>query len=407
MRFSRVLFLCLLLTGFCRVAQAGEPCLLARHHRSVLEEKGISVSLASVEDFAANVKGGLQTKSTWLGLFDMGLTVETGKAGLWSDGKFYFHGANAHGHKKLSQELVGDLQGVDGLESPRVTRLIESWYEHSWQDLGLSVLGGVHDMNSEFAVSEIGCLFLNSGLGLTPSMDSNFTVSTYPNTALGTRMKWAPNERFSVMMAAYDGDPGDSTDHPHLPDFSWNGKGGTLSIAEAAWGYKLPVGENPPAGTLKAGFWHHSGNFDDVSSVDDNGDPLRHDDNYGGYGIVEQALWEETEDQGLSVFLLGGGAPDDRNTVDFHLGGGVNYTGLIPVRDKDQIGVAVSYASVSNKEREAEGLDHGETAIEGTYRFVVNDYVTAQPDFQYVINPGADLTIKNTTIAALRLEIIY
>ena len=158
---------------------------------------------------------------------------------------------------------------------------------------------------------------------------------------------------------------------------------------------------------MKGGFWYHSGNFDDVSSVDDNGSPVQYEANYGGYGIIDQMLWQESEGQGLSVFLTGGVAPKNRNTVDSHLGGGINYIGLIPGRDKDQIGFAVSHASISNKKREAEGIDSGETVLEGTYRFVLNDNITLQPDIQYIIDPSADPAVKNATVVAVRFEMIY
>jgi len=158
---------------------------------------------------------------------------------------------------------------------------------------------------------------------------------------------------------------------------------------------------------IKLGVWHHSKNFDDVASVDDNGDPIRHDDNYGGYGIIDQLIWREKEDQGLSVFFTGGGAPQDRNLVDFHAAGGLTYLGLIPKRDKDQAGIGVTYSSISGKMRKAQDLEGGETTVEGTYRIVINDNIALQPDFQYVINPGADRTLKNATVCSLRLEIIY
>ncbi|MDP2653165.1 MAG: carbohydrate porin [Candidatus Omnitrophota bacterium] len=404
-RFKAILG-CLVFLGLSSAAQAGETHLLWKE-RPLLEEEGISFNVISVEDFVSNVKGGQQTKSTWLGVLDMDMSVDTGKAGLWAGGQFYVRGVNVHGHKKPSGELVGDLQGVDGNESPRISRLQELWYQHSWQEDRLTLLGGVHDMNFEFAVSENGWLYMNSGFGLTPSIANNVAVPTYPYPALGVRVLFTLREGLSLRTGVYDGDPGDSTDHPGGPDFSWNGKGGTFVVSEAAFDYRIPWGRAGLPGTCKAGFWFHSRDIDDVSSVDDNGDPVRHRNDYGAYGIIDQMLWQEAEGQGLSAFLMGGGAPEDRNTVALHAAGGLNYTGLIPGRNQDRSGIAVTHASISGKKRKAEDLDEAETTVEGTYRIVFNDNVAVQPDIQYVMSPSADPALKNATVVMLRMEIVY
>ena len=143
------------------------------------------------------------------------------------------------------------------------------------------------------------------------------------------------------------------------------------------------------------------------SDVDGNGDAVLHDDNYGGYAVLDQMVWREKDDQGLSVFFMGGGAPQNRNTVQRHIAAGLNYTGLIPGRDADQAGVAFTSAYLSNKSRAASGKERGETTLEGTYRVQVNDNIAIQPDIQYVINPSGDRAIKNASVFTLRTEINF
>lgn len=379
---------------------------LWQKQRDMFEEKGICFNLVSTEDYITNLSGGNVRKDTWFGLLDFDMGLDTEKLGFWSGGNFFVYVSNVHGHKKPTGEYVGDMQGVNGNEAPRVSRLMELWYEQTLMSGRLSILGGIHDMNGEFVVSEYAGLFLNSAFGLTPTLANNVSVSSFPNPALGGRIKWTLSENLSILAGVYDGDPGDSSDHPHGPDTSWNGKGGTFAIGEVAWSYRFWQKDSLLC-VMKVGFWHHSDNFEDVAGLDENDMPVPHDDNYGGYGIFDQVLWQEKENQGLKAFFMAGGAPKNRNTIDMHLAWGITYTGLFPGRDEDDIGFAVTRASLSDKQKDAQGLESGETTLETTYRFVVNPQVSLQPDIQYVMDPSADPAIKNATVFSLRCEIAY
>lgn len=72
--------------------------------------------------------------------------------------------------------------------------------------------------------------------------------------------------------------------------------------------------------------------------------PLRHRGNYAIYAIADQMLWREegTNDHGLSFFVRAGGAPADRNVIEFYADGGPSYKGLIPGRGDDTLGLAVA-----------------------------------------------------------------
>ncbi|MGL5837021.1 MAG: carbohydrate porin, partial [Sphingorhabdus sp.] len=48
-----------------------------------------------------------------------------------------------------------------------------------------------------------------------------------------------------------------------------------------------------------------------------------------------------------------------------------------------------------------------EVAFELTYRAPVTDWLTLQPDAQYVLNPGATPGIRNALIFALRAEFAW
>jgi porin len=107
-----------------------------------------------------------------------------------------------------------------------------------------------------------------------------------------------------------------------------------------------------------------------------------------------------TNDQGLSGFARAGGAPNDRNLINFYADGGLLYKGLAPGRPDDKVGIAAAYARVSDNAR---GLDadigffsgnpfypvrSSEAVIELMYQAQLKPWWRLQPDLQYVINPG-------------------
>jgi porin len=202
----------------------------------------------------------------------------------------------------------------------------------------------------------------------------------------------------------------------------------------------------PLPGSVKFGSWLHTQNVDDVLSTDGDGNPLGHRNDYGFYWVIDQMLFrekkgqgpgaffsqllkirdpdydEEAEPRGLGTFFQFGTAPANRNTVSYYFGTGLNYTGLLPGRGQDVLGVAVANAFISGKLRESRDLTieafdpasedpapgelrANESALETTYRIHVNDYVSLQPDYQIVFNPSGEQNTKTAHVFTLRFEV--
>jgi porin len=92
------------------------------------------------------------------------------------------------------------------------------------------------------------------------------------------------------------------------------------------------------------------------------------------------------------------------------VGSGLVYTGLIAGRDKDEVGVAIMRADLSDAARRLAargGIAKGdaETTFETTYRFTVRDWLNIQPDVQYVIHPGGRLAVANAFVVGMRFAL--
>lgn len=380
-------------------------------YRTQLEANGLTFEFVNTLDLAKNFEGGIERDACAMDKFEMKLTLDTTKAGLWDDGTFFICGIGCYSDRLLSEKLVGDLQVASNIEAPEGMRLYEAWYEHRLLKEKLNILLGQHDLNSELLATEYGGLFLNSSFGIQAECAGAVPVSIFPQPALGLRLQFKPVNWFEFRTALYDGDPGDAAGHNrHGVKWRLSSEDGAMMVGEIA--FHLWQGENAAflPGALKLGAWRHTADLDDVREVDVNGDPVQHDENFGIYFIVDQALFREDrekDDQGLSLFWQLGGVPKDRNEVDFYLGAGLHYKGLIPTRDEDEFGIALAYAHISKDSRQVEERDRAETTIEVTYRAKVLPWLAIQPDLQFVFDPGAEPDVKDAVVGMLRIVIDF
>lgn len=179
-------------------------------------------------------------------------------------------------------------------------------------------------------------------------------------------------------------------------------------------------------GTYKLGGWYETGSFADqrygvlssgVSASLATGltvGPLEHHDDWGLYAIADQTLWRASgRERSLRAFLRIGGAPADRNLVSFYVDAGLGYTGLFAARPRDTLNLGIARAGVS---RYASALDHDrrlfgapgypirdyEAVIELTYVARLSSKWSLQPDLQYVIHPGGNVSDPNDPSHAIR-----
>jgi porin len=383
--------------------------LLDFRRRHTLEGKGLSLNLSYIADFVTNHSGGLKKNSdvdtsvSYLSNTDLIVELDTEKAGFWKGGTVHAHFFNHHGAEP-SLNKIGDLQIADNFESNKVTKVYEILYEHSFDLYGtyLSLLIGLHDLNSEFNISEYGLLFINSSFGFNNEISNNISVSNFPVAAPSIRIKWEPTENLYFMAEISDGDPGKNED-----GFNLKLSSSKVTFFELGYHFGDQEESRTMPGSYKLGCWYHTADFDDVRDSDENSDPLQHDGNYGLYFIADQMLIPGEGKKGLGAFFQIGGVPDDRNEVDFYVGGGIHYQGIIPTRENDILGLAVAHASISKDLRDVENRDSHETAVELTYRAQVLPWFAIQPGVQTIFNPSADSSLGNAVVSIVRFQINF
>jgi len=395
-----------------------EPGLLEREQltgdwggaRTRLDEAGLTFGLTTTGDMSTNPTGGLQRGHGFSGLLQFGLDLDLEKMAGWKGGAFHA-GAFLIGGHGLSGKFLGNLMPISNIESDPAGRLSEVYFTQTLFDGKLSIRLGQLLADSEFATSETAGLFVNSAFGW-PALHGIVLPGggpAYPVPAPGVRVAFKPDDAWTVQAGVYSGNPlGRNDKNKHGLTFPLNQ--GVFAIAEAAYTHDYGGGVT---GTYKLGGWYNSRRFDDVriatnglSFADPNADPdpLRHRGNFAFYGVIDQVLWKspdaETTGRSLAAFARVVVAPEkNRNHVDFYADAGITYTGLLPGRKNDIVGVAVAYAQVSSSLRQLDRdmitfsgdpqpVRSSELVIEASYQTQLAPWLKVQPFAQWIVRPG-------------------
>lgn len=357
-----------------------------------LEESGVTLESILTNDLVGVASGGKKRNIKVVGDYDLTATVDSEKAGLWSDGTFFFYFLGSYGGDP--SVMVGDYQWTSNIEAYSTAKLNEAWYDHKLLDGKASFLVGLHDMNSEFYTLDHAATLLNSSFGMGTDV-TQVISSIWSTTALGARLSITPTDNSYFLTAVYDGVPGDPK-HPHGTQIKFDSGDGVYWISELG----LHSAEGEPLYKLASGAWYQTTEFEDFAGHER--------DRNGGLYIIGEAtiLPEDDSARGLGVFFQVGLPKEDRNQIGRYVGAGLTYTGLIPCRDEDVLSIGVARAQNSGDFRELNlEAATAETAFELTYRVKVLPYLALQPDIQIVRNPGPDKMIQDAIIVGMRFEL--
>ena len=235
------------------------------------------------------------------------------------------------------------------------------------------------------------------GMGTDLSQSGTNGPSTFPSTSLALRVDAVLSDRVRVRVAVLDGVPND----PDRPGRM------LIHLGEADGAMFVGEGELTLGGVrLIAGGWtytaHESDHLDEALGRPDAG-RVR---NGGGY-LRGEAQVTGTRDRGLRGFVRLGLADEHANAFGALVSGGLMWRGLLPSRAGDETGIAVARAIAGHDQRAASRALHGradaaETAFELTHRFVLSDWLSVQPDVQYIVNPGLDPRLRDALVVGVR-----
>jgi porin len=153
----------------------------------------ISMEAFCIGDIVSNFSGGIKRGSSYLGLANFKLTINTEELRLWKGGKFLINAANNHGGNPTA-DLIGDFHTVSNIESEDIIYIHELWYSQTINNIHITV--GLQDLNTDYVSSGFGSIFINSTFGTPSTIADNVPSPIFPLTAIGISLK--KNDRLGI-----------------------------------------------------------------------------------------------------------------------------------------------------------------------------------------------------------------
>jgi len=375
------------------------------------EDPMLAFRLAYTGESWGNI-GGQDGPAMSLHNLDIDLTADLESLTGWRDATLFVYGLGNQGDSPSHR--VGDIQGLSNIDAPTTFKLYEMWLEQRFLQDRLSVRAGLYDLNSEFDAIETAGMFLNSSHGIGPDFSQSGLngPSIFPTTSLGLRLWTQPREAIYAQAVVLDGVSGD----PHNSSgthIKLDAEDGALITTEIGYSVGALDSEDGVQRRVAIGAWAYTAPFDDLLETDSRGQPVQHRALPGLYVLAEWKVFHESMApvQGLSLFARYGRADAHIYQIGQYLGVGALYTGLIPRRDSDQVGIAVAHIFNGEEYRRAQlqeggSTDLAEIAVELSYRLGLLSNLILRPDIQYIINPGTDPDMDNVLVVGARLELL-
>lgn len=368
--------------------------------RTNLYEHGITLDAALTQVFQGVATGGNDTNdTTYTGLLDTGLTLDTGKLQWWSGGLFVF---NAQTGFADSFPL-----GAGTVSPPNFTALyptpdkpdaflMEYYLMQALSKEIVVIVGRVNAVNfldrNRFA-NDPRNQFLNIALNNDPLFGAFVSFSTY-----GVLVSWQVTKHFSISPAVFD---------PNIQPGEWGAPPGGLfrdvgvgAEASLTWELAQDLG-----GAVRVDSIYVS---KDTVALDNPRLPvelllgLPLETKQGNWIValnVEQYLWKPSasggkqtvrnasldfQEPGLGVFARFSYTPDDRNAWNIFASAGVGGRGLIPGRLYDRLGFGFYWLKESGAlDNQPGNLLRDEWGLEAFYNVALTPWVQLTFDVQW------------------------
>jgi porin len=378
--------------------------------RKELQDKGISLTLYYNQQFQQNFRGGLDTHNghDLSGSYDLSLALDFGKMGLMEDAGFYMRLAKGTWSDGINPNKVGALSNVNADAGDDHPIFVNKWWLwKKFADKKVELRLGLLQTNKDlFDVSP----YANHEDKDFINRSSIRNVTIPHRNGIGAFVKVQPVEWFYSQAVVLD-----SQFRARRTGFdtAFHDQDWFVGMWETGVTPKWKSDKGPMPGNLRVGVW-----YDPIPKSlfrDTLGGRRERGTRTGdvGYYIgADQMVWKELADekdsQGLGVFARYGHAHSDANRINHYWSIGASYRGLVPERDHDVTGLAVSQSILSDRYGdEVHPRADRETAYELYYAYQATPWCIVSPHVQVIANPGGDKDDRDAVVGGLRVRIIF
>jgi len=413
----------------CALAHTGAAAAPGDHSsldwtgvRSALHDKGFDFSLGYVSETASNVRGGDRELWRYSDQWTLATTFDLQTLMGLDQAQFRITLTDRNGRSLSADANLGSLQEVQEIYGRgRSWRWTQFWYEQKYLGGALDWKVGRLTESEDFAA--FSCDFTN--LMFCGASPGNIVVNywyNWPVSQWATRLKASARGFGYVQLGAYEVNPSYLHSSMGLNLGEPSGATGVLVPVEFAW---LPRWRGGLEGSYKFGAWYNSSRTPDVVDntngeplVIEGGEPLMHKGAYGAYINFLQRLTAaplSTSRGGLRVFLNALYADRGTSRLDKQIAAGLFYSGPLPARPADAVGLAIGCTHVNSRIRSSERLQNsaglGPVALQGSeyvgeifYNLHLASWLDVHPNIQYVHQPGGIASTVDDVILGLKLS---
>jgi porin len=427
-----VVWMVILATAYCRGARAVEPSegLLGDWGglRTFLVNHGVDLELSYINEFASNVRGGANQKTADAEQIYFGGSLDLEHLFAVPGSKLVFSLTDRNGDSlsvKAKLNTLLEVQEIFG--EGNYVRLNQLYWDQQLFDRRVELKFG--RLTGTFDFMPFSCNFQNITFCATlPSHNVVAHWIAFPGST------WAGVARVNFKSDWYL-QAGVYEINPNFAEYKYRfafgtpfGGLGKRVVAEAGW---LPKSAGPDGG-YRLGAW-----YDDVGGNDlylntagqplvtGGGTPLQRHHESGFYAMAQQQVWTQkgSDTRGLSVFMNFVQTDHDITKIGQIAEVGLFWTGPLPARPQDDLGIAVGRVQVNPRVTDGEVLYNAQVApllglppqpvqraeypTEIYYSLNVTPAVTLRPNVQFIHAPGGVSDSANLLVLGLHLSVKF
>ena len=391
------------------------------------KDKGIEFSGTYTTDLAGNPVGGMEQGFTYTDNIAFGAKLDLEKLIGWNGATFTIAATDRNG-TSLSQNYIGNQFTVQQIFGGQTIILTGLHLTQRLLDDKMEIKVGRFSAGDDFASSPLYWLYMNNGIDGNPqALPVNASFSAYPWASWAARVRIEPSPDWNAMFGLYQVSNKTFNRYLHGVNFSFEPTDGVMFLGQVGWTpefFRRPVKrvetereENEELSDteedthgLPGHYWF--GAYYSTWEYAQFGSTQSAANAYGFYWHADQKVYQEApgSDQGLTLWTAFVLSPQENIAkIPFQWNCGVAYQGVVPQRDQDIAMFGLAYGSFSDDYGNAYNGDpvSYEMALEWGYRVQFNRFLYAQPNIQYVVQPGGTGSIPNAFVLGLQIGVTF
>jgi porin len=398
--------------------------------RTDLENHGIYLRLNATAEFAGNVSGGIKQGATSANqvafLADIDWQRLAGVTGLSTHIIIVNRSGGNDSH--LFGDNVSPVQEIYGAGGGVAAHLVSAYAEETLFDRRLDIALGWMNVENDFASSPLYCNYMNNALCGDPKAlpGGDIGHSAFPDAVWAGRVRIRPVPDIYITTGIYDVNQ-DLYSNADRSGFEFGVPRSSGVYVPVQIGYEPKLGNDRLPGHYVAGFGYDSSRFKSFSSAlpAGSGPPASsHDGNTQFWLLADQMLVRNGNGDQDGIIALAGFVHNNADNSPYanQYFAGLLDRGFWRARPQDAVGLLFSYIEMSGalgKVQAAEselgipisnaatGIQTHEMILEANYNIHVYRGVDFRPEFEYVIRPNAQSTIRNAAVLGFKLNVEF